>query len=229
MSKKSVLSTRRGSGKMTAIFIGIMLVGTGVAFLVLHSSAPAKDATVDQAATDQSANASSGIEIANASTTANGYSAEFLAAITEVKILWAKNDFANAVLKSEDAFGKAANDKERAIADYWVGASHFKLGQNDQAIASELAATKFDPTYGAPYVTLAAVSLGKPDCAQALTYAKKAVELDTSYPWSHNNLGLAYLCLGQKPQGVTELQAALKLDPKNTVIADNLQKAQASK
>src|SRR5882724_3997758 len=185
-----------GRGKMAALFLGIMAVGTTVAFLVLHHSAPSRNDTVDKITASNDplpdGNASSGTMVKgiNTTTTSSAYSPEFLKAITEVKILWTKSDFAGAIPKGELALSNAANDKERAIADYWVGASHFKLGENDQAIASELAATKLDPAYGAPYVTLSAVSLGKPDCAQALTYAAKAVELDTTYPWSHNNLGL---------------------------------------
>jgi len=56
----------------------------------------------------------------------------------------------------------------------------------------------------------------------ALQYAQKAVELDPSYAWTHNTLGLVYGNLGRKKDAISELKKAINLDPETLLFQENL-------
>lgn len=122
----------------------------------------------------------------------------------------------------------ARNDEEKAIGYYWQGLAYFNLNQNASAKKSLFEAIKLNPHYAAPYVTLSAVSFNENDYQQGYQYALLCVALDPNYGWCHNNLGLAYMFLGQKSQAVTELEKAIYLDPTSYVFNDNLKRIKAN-
>lgn len=149
---------------------------------------------------------------------------EFFDGLQKTKLLWAGGEFNKSLVEAEKLLTRAKTNGEKAVAHYWTGLSYYKLNQIDKAKSEELLALELDPSFGAPYVTLAAISLGKNDCQTAFEYAEKAVAWDTNYAWSHNSLGLAYICLGNNTAGIVELEKAVELDPEAYVFRSNLQR-----
>jgi len=146
----------------------------------------------------------------------------------DVKVTWGDGKYQDALTKSQALIKDAKTNEEMAVAYYWRGLSYYKLGNIDLAEKDQLQALKLDPTNGAPYVNLAAVSLDRNKCNQALQYAIKAKNWDPQYSWAYNSLGLSYACLGQKEQAISALQKAVELQPDSYVFRDNLNRVKQS-
>ncbi len=142
----------------------------------------------------------------------------------KIKSLWAAGKYDELLSGANNLLVEAQTDSDRAIAHYWIGLAYFDLKNITQAEQEELLATRLDPKFDGPFVTLSAISLGENNCQQALDYAQTAVNLDYSWAWGHNDLGLAYICLGNHDKGVAELKKAVELDPNTTVFQDNLKR-----
>lgn len=149
---------------------------------------------------------------------------EFLSETQDVKLLWGSGEYLKSLVSAQELLEKATTNEEKAAAHYWIGLSFYKLNLIDAAEREELLAVQSDPNFGAPYVTLAAISLGKNDCNKAFDYAQKAVAWDSDYAWAHNSLGLAHICLGERDMGIVEIKKAVKLDPDSYVFRNNLQR-----
>ncbi len=154
----------------------------------------------------------------------NQYSKNYLNEVNKVRLLWGGGKYSESLTQANELLTKATTDKEEAVARYWIGLSYYNLGNIDQSESEELLAIRLDPKFEGPYVTLAAISLGKNDCKKALDFSLKAVELAPKWAWGHNDLGLSYLCLGDKEQGVAELKKAIELDPESYVFQNNLRR-----
>ena len=147
----------------------------------------------------------------------------FLSAIEQSKNLWNSGRHNESLKTAQTALEKAQNDGEKARAQYWIGISYYSQGKKAEAEKAELLAISLDPYYEPPYVTLSAIKLDQNECNQAFEYAQKARELIQDDVWNLNNLGLAYLCLGDKENAIIHLQKALSLAPHSNIIRSNLE------
>ena len=147
---------------------------------------------------------------------------EFNVKSENTRLLFGQGKYDEQLKSARELLTLAKTDPEKAIAHYWQGLAYYNLNDMASAKTNLNQAVRYDPTYAAPHVTLAAVSFSEGNYQQGLTYAQKCVELDPDYGWCHNNLGLAYAYLGQKEAAVRELQKAVELDPNSYVFVNNL-------
>jgi tetratricopeptide (TPR) repeat protein len=144
------------------------------------------------------------------------------------KDAWERGETTQSLTHAQDLLLEAETNEQRAIANYWIGLSYFSQNKSDLAETHLLQAVTFDQTYGPPYSTLAAISMGRANYPQALIYAQTCVKLEPTYPWCHNNLGLTLDLLGRHEEGIKELKQAVALDPQNYSFASNLKRMQAA-
>lgn len=149
--------------------------------------------------------------------------------IGQTKLLWGSGKYQESLTKANEVLQKSTTNQEKSAAHYWIGLSYYHLGDIAQAEQEELLAVQLDPNFEGPYVTLAAVSLNKQDCKQALEYAQKAVDLAPQWAWGYNALGLADICLGNRDKGIVELKKAVQLAPDQYVFQDNPNRVQQQK
>jgi tetratricopeptide (TPR) repeat protein len=89
---------------------------------------------------------------------------------------------------------------------------------SDGAAAQLRWARRLDPLSTAPLFAQARLAGSPGDIA----YLRKAVEKEPRRPEGHYHLGLAYLEAGQREAGRRELQEALRLNPRDELIANAL-------
>lgn len=150
---------------------------------------------------------------------------EFIKKSEETKLLFGQGKYDKQLKSAQKLLEMAENDKEKAIAHYWVGLAQYKLGQTSEAKSNLTTATQLDTEYAGPYVTLSAISFDEHNYHQGLEYASRCAEIEPEYAWCHNNLGLAHLFLGETEKGIAELEKAVSLDPTSYVFNDNLNRA----
>jgi tetratricopeptide (TPR) repeat protein len=149
----------------------------------------------------------------------------FISAINQSKSLWWNAKYSESLIMGQTALQKAENDAEKTKAHYWIGLSYYAQGKNTEAEQEELLAIGLNSDYEPSYVTLSAIKLYQGDCNQALAYAQKALRLNQKDYWALNDLGVSYLCLGDKENAVLQLQNAVYLAPGSDVIRNNLNRA----
>lgn len=154
-------------------------------------------------------------------------SSTFSGELRKIEMLESQGKYQNSLDSASVLLNKASTDKEKAAALYWIGTDYSHLGNIQMAQQEEFLAIKLDPNYGGPYITLAGLALADNDCSQALTYAQAAIKINDGYSaWGHNEVGLAYACLGDNGQATSELQKAIALDPGNYAFQANLRMVQ---
>jgi tetratricopeptide (TPR) repeat protein len=160
--------------------------------------------------------------VATQSATSTSGSTTFTSAISKARIFWQSGKYDDSLVSAKLALQSARNDKERARAQYWIGLSYYSQGNKTDSENAELSAVSFDSGYEPPYTTLAAIKLDQNNCNQALSYSQNAAQLIPNDPWALNNLGLAYLCLGDYQNAVIWLQNAAYFAPTSVIIQNNL-------
>lgn len=148
--------------------------------------------------------------------------AAFIYAANQSRILWNTGKYNESLAQAKSAFEKAQNDREKAIAQYWIGLSYYSLGDKSESEKAALSAIALNSSYEPPYVTVSAIKLDQNDCDQAFIYADKALRLNPKDPWALNNSGLAYYCLGDKENAILQLKKAVTLVPNSDIIWHNL-------
>lgn len=149
--------------------------------------------------------------------------------INEAKNLWSTGHYQESLDKANKALPNAETNEDKAVAHYWIGLNNYKQ-QNSSVAESELRlALELYSNYAAPYVTLSAIELDRSNFQKAFEYAQKCVSLDSQYAWCHNSLGLSLLYLGEKDQGIKELEQAVALAPDSYIFRDNLTRARQMK
>ena len=148
--------------------------------------------------------------------------------VNQAHNLWASGQYSQMVPVAQKALNEATDNKEKALAHYWLGVSYYKTNQLSQAETEELTSIQLDSSQSGPYITLAGVKAGQNDFTQEMSYAQKAVSLDPNYGWAHNALAIAYLNQGQKQEAIGEFQKAIQLDPSNATFKQNLQSVTAT-
>lgn len=149
--------------------------------------------------------------------------------INEAKNLWSAGSYQESLDKANKALPNAETNEDKAVAHYWIGLNNYKL-QNSSVAESELKqALELYSNYAAPYVTLSVIEMDRSNFQKAFEYAQKCVSLDSKYAWCHNSLGLSLLYLGEKDQGIKELEQAVSLAPDSYVFRDNLTRARQMK
>jgi Flp pilus assembly protein TadD len=100
--------------------------------------------------------------------------------------------------------------------------------QPDQAIAEFQRCIELNPKSGELHSYLAHAYLLKGDLDKAKMHYLETARLDPAAPASvHNSLGVVYMRLGQTPEAVTQFNEALRLNPYDSVAAENLRVALA--
>lgn len=150
---------------------------------------------------------------------------EFNTKLEEARLYFAQGKFAQQLKASEELLTLSEIPNEQATAYYWIGLAEYKLHSIEKAKEHLLHAAELNIQYSGPYVTLAAIAYDEGRYQDGLQLAKKCAELDPTYAWCHNNIGLGYLYLNQKQKGIEELQKAVSLDPTNYTFSDNLKRA----
>ena len=79
-----------------------------------------------------------------------------------------------------------------------------------------------------PLIPLSAIALQTQKYDVSVQYAQKCLQLDPTYAWCYNNLGLAYGLQGNKDLALQNLQKAVSLDPTSYSFNDNLKRMKAS-
>jgi tetratricopeptide (TPR) repeat protein len=99
--------------------------------------------------------------------------------------------------------------------------------QVDEAIEFYLKALQYDPEYVKAHSNLAAAYQRQKRFDDAIDHFNTAVELMGEYvsAAAYNNLGNTYRLMGQFERAVYYFEEALKIDPENTTIRNNLNKA----
>lgn len=145
---------------------------------------------------------------------------------------FAEGKYQDQLKTAEEALSKSSTDKEKAISYYWRGLAKYKLaGTSDKSNAQQdlLTATQLDPKYAGPYVTLSAIQMDTGNFQKSLELAQKCAELDPKYAWCYNNIGLSLYYMGQKEEGIKQLEKAVSLTPDSLVFRDNLNRAKLAK
>jgi tetratricopeptide (TPR) repeat protein len=150
-------------------------------------------------------------------------SLSFNSAIVQARTFWAAGEYESALSAAKTALEKALSDGEKAKANYWMGLSYYSLGDKTEAEKAELLAIGFNTDFEPPYVTISAIKLDQKDCQAAFEYSEKAFMMNPNDPWARNNLGLSYLCLGDRQNAIIQLQKAASLAPNSDIIRSNLQ------
>ena len=90
-------------------------------------------------------------------------------------------------------------------------------------------AVRLSPASAGMHANLAAALSEMPDSsAEAIAESRAALQLNPDLAQAHASLGLALVRSGKKDEGVSEMQAAIRLDPHNEDFASNLRAAQTS-
>lgn len=146
----------------------------------------------------------------------------------ETKLLFDQGDYFAMLKSSEELLALSSTEDQKAIAHYWLGLAHFNLNHDKEAEDALLVAVDIKDDYAAPYVPLASLSFKKQDADSGLEYSLKCAEIDPSYAWCYNNIGIAYMYKNKPEAGISYLEKAVSLDPTSFVFADNLKRAKAS-
>ena len=143
----------------------------------------------------------------------------------ETKLLFDKGDYSQTLTSANELLKLASSDSDKAISYYWIGLAYYSLKNIDLAEQNLNQALSLNSKYGAPYVTLAAISYQKGDYQTGLNQSLKCAEAEPDYAWCYNDIGLGYLYLGNRDLGIQNLEKAVTLDPLTFVFSDNLNRA----
>lgn len=123
--------------------------------------------------------------------------------------------------------GAAAGDYEQALARkpedsvtrLKVGMVYQRLGRIDQAVAAYHAALAGNPGFAPAYNNLAMIEVRRDgDLAQALNWARRAVELAPQVPQFRDTLGAVYEASGDTANALDALESAVGLPPPQAEI-----------
>ena len=147
--------------------------------------------------------------------------------------LRAKSDFMPALIDRADVYAEMEKNRE-AAADYErvltanpkdsisrvkLGMIYQRLHRLDDAETAYHAALKVNPGLAPAYNNLAMIALEKEgNLPNALSWAKKAVELAPNTPQFHDTLGWVHRALGDKAAAVAALERASRLPPPQAEI-----------
>jgi len=111
----------------------------------------------------------------------------------------------------EDAVEKSPNKGRPHVA---LGLALNAAGYPEEAIQEFKKAVRLNPQAGEAYLNIGHIYFVQEKYAEAIQFFKKAITLRPRLaPVAHNNLGALYLKIGQKEEGIKELQQALKARP----------------
>lgn len=110
---------------------------------------------------------------------------------------------------------------------YSYGTALLAVSQFDEAAAEMRAELLISPTGELPCVRLASIALRQHKAADAITWAKRALDLAPNSAEAHYLLGRASLELGDDATAIRELEIASRISPGSPEIHFNLAKAYA--
>ncbi|MEA0970965.1 Tetratricopeptide domain-contaning protein [Candidatus Megaera venefica] len=103
-----------------------------------------------------------------------------------------------------------------------LGATHFQLGEFQEAVDAHKTATELDPTNAIYFYNLGEAHLKLGQFQEAVYAHKTATKLDPTNAKYFKNLGEAHLKLGQFQEAVYAHKTATELDPTNAIYFYNL-------
>jgi len=114
--------------------------------------------------------------------------------------------------KAEDFYKRAIDkDKDYTEARYNLCGLYLKLNQNDRAIEQCSYAAK-DPLYQArasAYTNIGIAYFNKGDINKAKEYYDKALDINPSLVYTHNEIGKLYLSIGEEQKAINEFKIAI--------------------
>lgn len=145
---------------------------------------------------------------------------EYKDLITKAGNSWDKKDYIDLKDSSEMALQKSSTDFQKGVALFWL--AHYTYDARDYKSAQEklFESIKLAPEFADSFSLLTATYNQLKDFANAETYGRKCVKLDSLYAYCHSNLGISLLALGKKDEGYKELEQAISLQPNNQNIRD---------
>src|SRR5437588_12955326 len=102
---------------------------------------------------------------------------------------------------------------DRAVAYYHRGATYWRKGDYDKAIADENKAIEINPKCADAYMTRGAFYLDTGDDDQAIADASRAIEIDPQNVRAYNNRAFARGRRGDFAGAIADTSRAIDIDP----------------
>lgn len=125
------------------------------------------------------------------------------------------------VLYYKKNYREAATELQKSVtlqpssgAYYFLGLSHYNLGENEVALSHFKRLLDANPSFHQARLLTAMLFLKQKRADSAISELKKVIELDPQNAMAHNMLGSAYIAQGMHEEAMRELNKALELDPK---------------
>ncbi|MDO8622427.1 MAG: hypothetical protein Q7R80_04310, partial [bacterium] len=146
-------------------------------------------------------------------------------AVTQARDAWRRNDATSVVRYAKRALWFTVLPKDRATAHFWFGVGEYRLGNLASAETHERRAIVLQPNHAPPYVTLGAILDASGRRREAWGAAQRAIELDPTYAWAQNLIGVLMLEDGHAAGAVPYFARAMALDSDEKIFTENHQEA----
>ena len=148
-------------------------------------------------------------------------SGNYGARIFESRANWITSDWDKQKNDAEQALSAAKNDKEKAVAYYWLGVSENRKGNSLKAIEYQSKAIELLPEYAAAHASLANGYLAEGNYAKSIEHSSKCIEYDQRYAWCYQAQGNYYYRTGDIDNAILCYKRATELDPGNRELKDS--------
>jgi len=112
----------------------------------------------------------------------------------------------------------AQGSSQEQSSDYYArrGASYWRLGEYQKAIADCDKAIQLDPNYSFAYGQRGASYWGLGEYQKAIADCDKAIQLDPNYSFAYAVRGDSYRLLGEYRKAIADCDKAIQLDPNDS-------------
>lgn len=142
--------------------------------------------------------------------------------LREAQDYYKKKDFVKQERSAREILRLADEPSEEAVGYFWLANAQYHQSQFKEANESAQKAVDINPQFTSALVIVAQTQLEFGQFELGRQTAQRAVETDQSHAWAHNVLALAYLDLGMLDKAEKEFEIAVRLDPKDDRLQENL-------
>jgi tetratricopeptide (TPR) repeat protein len=96
---------------------------------------------------------------------------------------------------------------------FWIGSSHFNLGEDDQAITAYTQVIHLNPNSDAAYNNRGYIYFGLNQYEKAINDYTQSIKINPYVGDSYNNRGIVYNVLGQYENALSDFTQAIQIDP----------------
>jgi putative PEP-CTERM system TPR-repeat lipoprotein len=111
------------------------------------------------------------------------------------------------------AFQQSIRFQQNMGAYYFLGMSHYRNGESEQALSQFNKVLDFNPTFMQARLMLSIVHLQLGRADDAVNEAKRVIQQNENVALAHNILGSAYMAQGLYDEAMKEYDIALDIDP----------------